>query len=49
MQKSLVSEILEQTLHQRETHNQLIHHSDLGVQYLSIKYCERVIETSIDA
>lgn len=40
---------LEQALHQREVNDDLIHHSDRGVQYLSIKYTERLAEAGLSA
>ncbi len=40
---------LEQALHMRRpTEPGLIHHSDRGVQYVSIKYTERLVEAGID-
>ncbi len=40
---------LEQALYDREAaqHGELIHHSDRGVQYLSIRYTERLSEVGI--
>jgi len=40
---------LEQALYEREAaqHGELIHHSDRGVQYLSIRYTERLSEVGI--
>jgi transposase InsO family protein len=40
---------LEQALHERETDKRLVHHSDRGVQYLSIRYTERMAEAGIEA
>ncbi len=49
--RSLHSDIaldaLEQALHARPHHGELIHHSDRGVQYLSIRYTERLREAAI--
>ena len=40
---------LEQALHARPRSNDdLVHHSDLGVQYLSIRYTERLAEAGIE-
>lgn len=51
MTTPLVLDALEQAIHQRcpgET-DALIHHSDRGSQYLSIRYTERLAEAGIDA
>lgn len=45
----LALDALEQALHQREVNDDLIHHSDRGVQYLSIKYTERLAETGLSS
>lgn len=45
----LALDALEQSLHQREVNDELIHHSDRGVQYLSIKYTERLAEAGLSA
>jgi putative transposase len=45
----LVLDALEQALHARERSAGLIHHSDRGCQYLSIRYTERLAEAGIDA
>jgi putative transposase len=43
-----VLEALEQALHQRKpAQDKLVHHSDRGSQYLSIKYTERLAEAKI--
>lgn len=43
-----VLDALEQAIHQRRpAQDQLLHHSDRGSQYLSIKYTERLAETKI--
>ena len=43
-----VLDALEQAIHQRRpAQDQLVHHSDLGSQYLSIKYTERLAEAKI--
>jgi putative transposase len=38
---------LEQAIHDRDINKPLIHHSDRGVQYLSIKYRERLAEAGL--
>ena len=47
MRSDLVLDALEQALHDRETDAQLVHHSDRGVQYLSVRYTERLAEAGI--
>lgn len=47
-QTSFVLDALEQALHQRRPVGALIHHSDRGVQYVSIKYSERLAEAGIE-
>mgnify|MGYP006292378495 FL=1 len=50
MQAELVLDALEQAIHDRrpaET-DDLVHHSDRGSQYVSIKYTERLTEVGID-
>jgi putative transposase len=47
MRADLVLDALEQALYSRETTEGLIHHSDRGVQYLSIRYTERLAEAGI--
>lgn len=44
------TDALEQAIWQRKTpdNKDLIHHSDRGSQYLSIKYTERLAEADID-
>lgn len=49
MRSDLVLDALEQALHDRETDAQLVHHSDRGVQYLSVRYTERLAEAGIAA
>jgi transposase InsO family protein len=49
MQTDLVLDALEQALHARQTDSGLIHHSDRGVQYLSIRYSERLAEAGVEA
>ena len=45
----LVLDALEQALHARAEKEGLIHHSDRGSQYLSIRYSERLAECGIQA
>jgi len=45
----LVLDALEQALHARQASRGLIHHSDRGSQYLSIRYTERLAEAGIEA
>jgi putative transposase len=49
MRADLVLDALEQALYSRETTEGLIHHSDRGVQYLSIRYTERLAEAGIES
>ena len=50
MATQFVLDALDQAIWQRKTpdHNALVHHSDRGSQYLSIKYTERLVEVGID-
>jgi putative transposase len=43
-----VLDALEQAVHQRRPGSGLVHHSDRGAQYLSIKYTERLAEAGIE-
>jgi len=43
-----VLDALEQAVHQRQPGTGLVHHSDRGSQYLSIKYTERLAEAGIE-
>jgi putative transposase len=45
----LVLDALEQALHARSDTDGLVHHSDKGSQYLSIRYSERLTEAGIQA
>ena len=47
---SFVLDALEQALHDRRPHHRggLIHHSDRGSQYVSIKYTERLAEAGVE-
>jgi len=49
MSTDLVLDALEQSLHARQAGHGLIHHSDRGTQYLSIRYTERLAEVGIEA
>lgn len=47
---AFVLDALEQALHERRPakHGGLVHHSDRGVQYVSIKYTERLVDAGIE-
>lgn len=47
LQTELVLDALEQALHARSDTDGLVHHSDRGAQYLSIRYTERLAECGI--
>ena len=49
MKTELVLDALEQALWARKNCRELIHHSDRGSQYLSIRYTERLAEAGINA
>lgn len=51
MRTDFVLDALEQALHARKPSHEdgLIHHSDHGVQYLSIRYTTRLVEAGVDA
>lgn len=49
MHTELVLDALEQALHARRAGAGLIHHSDRGSQYLSIRYTERLTEVGVKA
>jgi transposase InsO family protein len=49
MKADLVLDALEQAVHARSDTQGLIHHSDRGTQYLSIRYSERLAECNIEA
>lgn len=46
---SLALDALEQAVHSRKLDNPIIHHSDKGVQYLSIKYSDRLEQAGIES
>jgi transposase InsO family protein len=48
MRTDLVLDALEQALYDRETDRPLVHHSDRGAQYLSIRYSERLADAGIE-
>jgi transposase InsO family protein len=48
LRSDLALDALEQALHARPGIDQLIHHSDRGVQYVSIRYTERLAEAGIE-
>ena len=50
LRTDLALDALEQALHDRQVERQsgLVHHSDRGVQYLSIRYSERLAEAGIE-
>jgi transposase InsO family protein len=48
LRSDLALDALEQALHARSDLGNLIHHSDRGVQYLSIRYTERLAEAGIE-
>jgi putative transposase len=49
LRSDLALDALEQALHARPHTSELIHHSDRGVQYLSIRYSARLAEAGIEA
>ena len=48
LRSDLALDALEQALYDRETDGALVHHSDRGSQYLSIRYTERLAEAGIE-
>ena len=48
LRTDLALDALEQALHARPDADDLVHHSDRGVQYLSIRYTERLAEAGIE-
>ena len=48
LRSDLALDALEQALHARHDLDDLVHHSDRGVQYLSIRYTERLSEAGIE-
>lgn len=49
MRTDLALDALEQAVYDREIDAGLVHHSDRGSQYLSIRYSERLAEAGIEA
>lgn len=49
MHTELVLDALDQALHARQVEKGLIHHSDHGSQYLSIRYTDRLTENGVTA
>jgi len=48
LRTDLALDALEQALYDRPVVNELVHHSDRGTQYLSIRYTERLAEAGIE-
>ena len=48
LRSDLALDALEQALHARPSTEGLVHHSDHGVQYVSIRYTERLAEAGIE-
>lgn len=48
LRTDLALDALEQALHFRDTEDGLIHHSDRGTQYVSIRYTERLAEAGVE-
>lgn len=48
LRTDLALDALEQALHSRRDTTELVHHSDRGCQYLSIRYTERLAEAGIE-
>ena len=49
LRSDLALDALEQALQDRKDRENLVHHSDRGVQYLSIRYTERLAQAGIEA
>ena len=49
LRSDLALDALEQALQDRKNVDSLVHHSDRGVQYLSIRYTDRLAEAGIEA
>jgi transposase InsO family protein len=49
LRSDLALDALEQALYARPDIERLVHHSDRGVQYLSIRYTERLAEAGIES
>jgi putative transposase len=48
LRSDLALDALEQAIHARQPSDELVHHSDRGTQYLSIRYTERLAEAGIE-
>jgi transposase InsO family protein len=48
MRTDLVLDALEQAIYFRRDIDELVHHSDRGCQYLSIRYTERLLEAGVE-
>jgi transposase InsO family protein len=48
LRSDLALDALEQALHARPHNERLVHHSDRGVQYLAVRYTERLAEAGIE-
>jgi putative transposase len=48
LRTDLALDALEQALHMRDTTDDLIHHSDRGTQYVSIRYTQRLADAGIE-
>jgi transposase InsO family protein len=49
LRSDLALDALEQALHLRRDRNGLVHHSDRGVQYVSIRYTARLAEAGVES
>jgi transposase InsO family protein len=49
LRTDLALDALEQALYDRELDGPLVHHSDRGVQYLAIRYTERLLDAGIES
>jgi len=49
LRSDLALDALEQALHARPDHEGLVHHSDRGSQYLSIRYTDRLAAAAVEA
>jgi len=49
LRTDIALDALEQALHERPKDERLVHHSDRGVQYLSIRYTERLSDAGIES
>jgi putative transposase len=49
LRSDLALDALEQALHDRPDRDNLVHHSDRGTQYLSIRYTNRLADAGIEA